>query len=36
MRYVRRFHVVLGAPPVDSPQKAVQVAIVREFEKETN
>jgi len=32
----RRFHAVLGAPPVDSPQKAVQVAIVREFEKGEN
>lgn len=32
----RRFHAVLGASPVDSPQKAVRVAIVREFEKREN
>lgn len=29
----RRFHAVLGAPPVDGPQKAVQVAIVGEFKR---
>jgi hypothetical protein len=32
----RRFHAVLGAPPVDSPQKAVQTAIVGEFRKGQN
>ncbi len=32
----RRFHAVLGAPPVDSPQKAVQTAIVGEFAKGQN
>jgi hypothetical protein len=32
----RRFHAVLGAPPVDSPSKAVQTAIVGDFGKTQN
>lgn len=32
----RRFHAVLGAPPVDSPVAAVRVAIVGEFRKAQN
>jgi hypothetical protein len=32
----RRFHAVLGAPPVDTPQKAVQTAIVGESRRGQN
>jgi hypothetical protein len=32
----RRFHAVLGAPPVDSPEKAVQTAIMDELGKAQN
>jgi hypothetical protein len=32
----RRFHVVLGAGPVDSAQAAVRVAIVGEFKRSQN
>jgi hypothetical protein len=32
----RRFHVVLGAPPVDSAQAAVRVVIVGEFKRSQN
>ena len=32
----RRFHAVLGAPPVDSAQKAVQTSIVGEFNTAKN
>jgi hypothetical protein len=32
----RRFHVVLGLPPVDSAQAAVRVAIVSEVKSEQN
>lgn len=32
----KRLHAVLGAPPVDSPQKAAQTAIVGEFEEAQN
>ena len=30
----RRFHVVLGIPPVTGPQRAVKVAIVGESQRE--
>jgi hypothetical protein len=29
----RRFHAVLGAPPVDGPEMAVQVAVLGEAER---
>jgi|SRR5579859_4522212 len=32
----RRFHVVLGLPPVDSAQAAVRIAIVDEFKRGKN
>jgi hypothetical protein len=32
----RRFHAVLGAPPVTGPVEAVRVAIVGEFQKAQN
>lgn len=32
----RRFHAVLGATPIDSPQKAVQTSILYEFDKAQN
>ena len=32
----RRFHAVLGVPPIDSPLKAVQASIVGEAKREQN
>lgn len=32
----RRFHVVLGAPPVDSAEAAVRLVIVSEFKRAQN